>query len=337
MLFHNKFVSQLSGEQKAALEELMGKGHTMRIGRRAEAILLSARGYTIDEIGSIKGVHRVTVCHWVNNWNERGIDGLLEREGRGRKRSLAEGEENQVMDWLKDAPHDTKNLAAKIEEVFHKRVSLDTVRHLIKRHGKVWKRVRASPAGKPDEEEYRQCEQELAEYTEAAVKGEIELFYFDQSGFGRSPNITYAWQDKGDTLRVPCRTGKRINVMGLFSLMDETLKTDMTCTSIKSDDVISFLDNFSQTLTKPTVVVMDNASIHTAEKVTEKLKEWEEGGLYIYHLPTYSPELNLIEMVWRQLKYRWLPLQAYVSFESLWESLKNIFPEIGFKYKIYFA
>jgi transposase len=53
-------------------------------------------------------------------------------------------------------------------------------------------------------------------------------------------------------------------------------------------------------------------------------------------LPTYSPELNLIEIVWRKIKYEWLPLSAYESFKSLWSGLSDIIPKIGLEYNIYF-
>jgi|CXWL01.1.fsa_nt_gi transposase len=337
MAFHNKFVSELSEEQKAALEELQGEGYTARIGQRAQAILLNARGYTMDEISALTECHRTTVSHWLNNWEERGIDGLLEREGRGRKRLLTEDEGSQVIGWLEESPNTARGLAIKIEEVFDKKVSLDTVRRLIKRQGKVWKRVRSTLPGEPDEEEYRQCEQELIEYMVAAVDGGIDLFYFDESGFGRTPYIPYAWQDRGTTLEVPCREGKRINVMGAYSLMAGDIQVEMLDRNITSADVISYFDKLSERLEKFSVLVIDNASIHTANKVKEKLAEWEEKGLYIYYLPTYSPELNIVEMVWRLVKYRWLPLNAYASFESLWENLKDVFYEIGRKHILYLA
>jgi transposase len=337
MLFKPKFVPPLSDEQVAALKALQGQGYTVRIGTRAKAIRLSARGYTIDEISAITECHRVTVAHWLTHWIERGIEGLLEREGRGRKRSLTEEEEKQVMEWLKEDPRSAKSLALKIEAALGKSVSLDTVRRLIKRHGKVWKRVRSCPAGVPDEEEFHQCEQELIEYMAAAVNGEIDLFYLDQSGFGRTPYISYAWQDPGSTVSVPCREGKRINVLGLFSLMAGTVHTEMTAENITSIHVIDFLEKFSKTLTQWTVVVLDNASIHTAKAVLQKMPEWESRNLYLYFLPTYSPKLNLIEILWRQVKYHWLPWQAYASFESLWNGLKYIFSEVGSTYKIYFA
>lgn len=281
MLFKHKFVSQLSDEQKAALKGLKGEGYTARIGARAEAILLSERGYTIDRIGEIIACHRVTVSHWIVNWEERGIDGLLEREGRGRKKSLTEDEERQVMEWLEASPCSAKTLAIRIEEKLHKKVSLDTVRRLLKRHGKVWKRVRSRPAGQPDEEEYRQCEQELVEYMVAAVNGEIDVFYFDESGFGRAPYITYAWQERGSTLDVPCREGKRINVMGAFSLMAGDIQAEMSDKNLASVDVIGYLDRLSERLEKFSVVVMDNASIHTSKELKKTGRVGRQRALYL--------------------------------------------------------
>lgn len=138
-------------------------------------------------------------------------------------------------------------------------------------------------------------------------------------------------------MKIPCREGKRINVLGAYSLMAGNLQAEMFDRSVKSDDVIGFLDKLCEKLEKPLVMVIDNASIHTCKKVMKKLSEWEEKGLYVYHLPTYSPELNLIEILWRMVKYKWLPLKAYSSFESLWDNLKNVLSEIGHEHILYLA
>jgi len=57
--------------------------------------------------------------------------------------------------------------------------------------------------------------------------------------------------------------------------------------------------------------------MHTSKKFKAKLKSWKKRGLTVKYLPTYSPELNLIEIVWRFIKYLWLPLSAYSSFKNL--------------------
>ncbi len=83
---------------------------------------------------------------------------------------------------------------------------------------------------------------------------------------------------------------------------------------------------------------IDNrASIHTSNAIFDKLEEWKERGLTIFELPTYSPELNLIEILWRFIKYTWLEIDAYSSWQSLVSSVEKILKEFGDNYVINFA
>jgi hypothetical protein len=73
--------------------------------------------------------------------------------------------------------------------------------------------------------------------------------------------------------------------------------------SVDTSVVIACFEAFSKTLKKKTVVVMDNASVHTSEEFEECLSQWKKQGLIIKYLPPYSPELNLIEILWRNITY----------------------------------
>jgi len=101
--------------------------------------------------------------------------------------------------------------------------------------------------------------------------------------------------------------------------------------------MIEFLDEFSTSITKKTIVILDNASIHKSKIFSNKTKEWNEKGLIIYFIPPYSPELNLIEVLWRFIKYRWLSFEAYTSFSALKKHLNDVLENIGSKYMINFS
>ena len=96
-----------------------------------------------------------------------------------------------------------------------------------------------------------------------------------------------------------------MNYLGLLS-RDNRLVYTATDKSVNSAYVINFLEAFSMTLYKPTVVVLDNASVHTAKSLKHCLEGWQQRGLYIFYLPPYSPHLNIIERFWKELKEGWL-------------------------------
>jgi hypothetical protein len=68
------------------------------------------------------------------------------------------------------------------------------------------------------------------------------------------------------------------------------LHTSMFEQSIHTGVVIACFDAFCHTMTKKTVVVVDNASIHRSEAFEDRMPHWKKHGLIIQYLPPYSPE-----------------------------------------------
>lgn len=165
--------------------------------------------------------------------------------------------------------------------------------------------------------------------------GYIDLYFGDESHFGLTPNVPYAWQTKENPILLPSAKGKFLNVVGLMNRKNE-LFFEVSETTFNSDKLISFMDKFMRQIVKKTVVILDNAPIHKSKKFKAKIKEWEENDLLIYFLPPYSPELNLIEILWRRIKYQWLSFEAYQCFQNLKERLSYVLNNFGKKYDIKF-
>ena len=84
--------------------------------------------------------------------------------------------------------------------------------------------------------------------------------------------------------------------------------------------------------------MMDNSSVHQNNLLWDKEEEWAKKGLDVFFLPTYSPQLNIIEILWRKMKYKWLGTDAYEGFYHLVESVENILINFGTgEYTINFA
>ncbi len=114
-----------------------------------------------------------------------------------------------------------------------------------------------------------------------------------------------------------------MNVFGLLNLQGE-LTSYQTTQSVNSQTVIDWLDDFAATIQKMTVVILDNAPWHISGSVENKIEEWENQGLFIFRLPTYSPHLNIIETLWRKMKLEWLKPQDYENKQSLHQAVNNI-------------
>lgn len=109
------------------------------------------------------------------------------------------------------------------------------------------------------------------------------------------------------------------------------LEAYVSTQSITSDVVIACIDTFFAQVDKRTVIVMDQASIHPSGAMLDKLEEWQQRNIEIFELPSDSPELNLIEILWRFIKYEWIEISAYQSWQSLVDYGEKVLREFGDK------
>ena len=201
----------------------------------------------------------------------------------------------------------------------------------------LFRSIRRRPKGTSDPEEYQQKKQALELLKKQDEAGEIDLRYFDASGFCLIPYIPYAWQEKGQPLTVATDAhSKRLHVLGFLNRQND-LATYTFEGRIDSEVVIACIDDFCQDIHKKTVIVMDQASIHTSKELTAKIPEWRTNNIEIFYLPAYAPELNMIEILWRFMKYEWIELWAYTSWTHMVEYVENILKKFGTEYRINFS
>lgn len=157
-------------------------------------------------------------------------------------------------------------------------------------------------------------------------KQAINLFFTDETGFNLVPSIPYGWQPIGEQRTIRSAKDHVCSFYGLLSRKGE-LKVFSTPKSINSDFIISCIDEIAEEAEKTnknTVLVLDNAPWHVSKKIQMKEEEWERQNLYLFYLPTYSPHLNLIETLWRKIKYEWLKAEDYLSAKALRDALYYI-------------
>ena len=138
----------------------------------------------------------------------------------------------------------------------------------------------------------------------------MKLYYLDESGFSPSLPTGYSWCLPGQRKRVRYEypQGRRVNVLAAYAPYGPApwlgvLPFERTLTS---DDLIAYLQGLPQAR-EPRVVVLDNASLHISKVVKAARPALAKLGIYLYYLPPYSPELNEIECVFKQVKHHEIP------------------------------
>jgi transposase len=324
------YVNPLTGAEIVTLQEMPKNHPTHSVRMRAHAILMSDEGYQVQEIAGVYNVCRQSVSTWIRAWNRAGLLGLRDKPRSGRPRTLSPAEEVEVMEWIEEEPRNIKQVLARIKDKFGIPISKDTLRRLCKKAGLVWKRVRKSLKSKRDPEEFEAVRKQIESLIEQELKGQIDLYFFDESGFTLVPYIPYAWPPIGEVIEVPSSHSKRLNVLG-FLKKEGPFQSFVFEGSVNSSVVVACFDGFAKQIDpdKTTFVMVDNAPTHTSAEFKEKLEQWEDQGLIVKFLSSYSPELNLIEILWRKIKYEWMPFSAYESYAQLKEALFDILKNIG--------
>lgn len=329
------FIKPLTDVEIETLEHLH-KYHPHHVPRmRAQIILLSHRGQSIAAIKIIYPLSRQTIANCLHAWENCGICGLFDKARSGRPRKLSAEQEADTIEMIKENPKSLKSVVAEIASKFDINIDVATLKRLCRRAGLSWKRIRKSLKSKRDPEKYEQSKKQLEGLIQQSKDGLIDVFYFDESGFTLEPCVPYAWQEIGETIEVPSSKSKRLNVLGFIN-RDSDFESFVFEGSVNTAVVVACIDQFAKTITKPTAIIIDNAPTHTSREFLSNIERWQEQGIMIVPISAYSPELNIIEIAWRKIKYEWMPFSAYESYESLKQALSEILAGIGSHYKIQF-
>ena len=166
--------------------------------------------------------------------------------------------------------------------------------------------------------------------------GFIDLFYGDESHVCSEGYVPYGWQFPTEDVYIAVEKGHKINIFGLIS---RTNQTHWTTTEKNIDTLFIFnqMEDLSFTIQKQTVVVLDNASIHTAKRIQEQIPFWQQRGLFIFYLPPYSPQLNIAETLWRKMKREWIDPDDYLEKDNLFYAINRFLANVGTNVNIKFS
>ena len=240
------------------------------------------------------------------------------------------------------ATQQVRRFVPRLADEFGLRVSGRTLRRLARALGYRWKRCRRSLNARRDPAAFAAMRTHLRGLHAAEAQGEVAVVYVDECRFSRQAPVPYAWQVRGaPPVPLPAeRESGGQSVLGFWqpSAPGQPLSAYALAGAWNAEAFAAAVDEFvAREQHGPTVLVLDNASIHRAGLVQERRTEWATKGLTLCFLPAYSPELNKIELLWHRCKHYWLTPADYTCDRTLQQRVAHVLARVGSEYTVTFG
>jgi len=243
--------------------------------------------------------------------------------------------------WLGKATQQLRRWIPRLRRTFGIKLNISTLRRMARAAGYAWKRCRRSLRAQRDPAAFAACQDRLRELHQAEARHEVAVVYVDECRFSRQAPVPYAWQRRGQPpVELPAVRGSGgHSVLGFWQAHapGQPLQAYVRAGALTADLFVLAVTDFAQSLDRPTVLVLDNASIHRAHVVRACHAEWAASGLTLLFLPPYSPELNHIELLWHRCKHYWVRPEDYQSDHTLLQRIEYVLNRIGKNYTVTFA
>jgi transposase len=287
----------------AELEVAMKASPTQAGYKRMLAIRTVFLGYSCAEVALIHNVSRQTLSNWIKRFNQRGIDGLIDRSRSGRPRVIDSDQSSRYRALIEDPSLAGQEhwTAVKFhgylrEELGHE-VGYSTVLRWL--HENEFRLKVPQPW--PDRQDEETRVKWLKELRLLLSDPEVELWYGDECGVEGDPRPRRRWVQKGKKARIT-KNGDhmRMNVCGTVCPRTGQFYA-LEFNHSNRAAFQAFLDHASRDITFQrgrNILIVDNASWHKSQTL-----DW--GAFEPLFLPPYSPDLNPIERLWLIIKAEW--------------------------------
>ena len=266
-----------------------------------------------------------------------GLQGLLE-ENYHQPKSQLEPYTEQLKELFKNqAPHTVNQAIEMIDKETGVVLKPSACREFLRKIGMKCRRCGVVPGKAMDDDKQRQAQQEfhdqqLQTTLDEAKQGKRTVLFVDAADFVMGAFLGMVWCVV--RLLLPSASGrKRHNVLGAYDPITHEAITITNDTYINQDVFCEFLEKIAKAYAdsgRPITLILDNARYQKCQSVTNKAKELTIELLY---LPPYSPNLNLIERLWRFVKKQVLYSKHYNSFDVFRNSINTCISELGTRFK----
>ena len=281
------------------------------------------------EISIIVSAHPNSVGQWITTYKENGFDELC-KITRYSNQSLLEKEAVSIKElFARQPPRSIDEARLKIKELTGIERSNTRITAFMKRHQFRFLKTGHIPAKVNNTAQKNWVNETLKPVIEAAHKEEVHLLFIDAAHFILQPFLCCLWCIKRVFIKAsPGRN--RINVLGAVNAITKEITTMTNTAYIDANTIVAFLKQLKEKYPdKPIAIVLDNARYQHCFFVTTWAKSL---GIHLLFLPPYSPNLNIIERLWKFTKKEILNARYYDSPALFHQAINTFFQNINNDY-----
>ncbi len=325
----------LTDQQVAILRSSHKTTKEKRWADRIKAILMLHHGFTYEQIAQALLLDEITLRRYVEQFRDKGIDGLLECRYTGGVSSLTSVQEKYLKTFLDTNTQRTaKAIQRHILEAYNVKYSVIGVTKLLHRLGFSYKKPKIVP-GKTDRKKQQRF---LSLYgkLKARMTKEDHLYFADATHPQHTTKPSCGWILKGkdhDKLVKTASGRQRLNLNGALNLKTHQAIV-LSEQTINAQSVIRLGNRLLRRHPKGKVyVILDNARYRHARLVSKWRRK--HGRIKFIFLPSYSPNLNLTERLWRFFHQQVTWNRYFETFEAFeraslafFKNLKSYEPQL---------
>lgn len=298
---------------------------------KIKAILMLNQGYSYKQVADILLHDMTTIWRWHQLYTDTGIKGLLKDNYTGGTCKLTEEQLKSFVQHLESNVYLTaKEICAFVKKDFGIAYTSKGMTSLLHSLNFTYKKPKHIP-GKADSK----AQQEFLdryEHLKNNMSAEDKIYFVDGVHPLHNSQPAYGWIKKGQEMVIQANTGRRrINLNGAYCIADHTAV-------IHEADTInaqSTIDLFKEVMRKQPLgfiyIILDNARYYRSEMVTDFVNR--NPRIRLMFLPPYSPNLNVIERLWRFFKKNVTYNTYYEEFAVFRRYCLNFFKNLK-KYRL---
>lgn len=319
-------------DMEALAEELDDPETEPRIFRKLMAIRMHGLGVPHAKIAGALNVSDDTVTNYIKLYRDEGLGGLVENRYY-KPTSSVEPFLGQIELSFTDTPVATASEGAeRIESISGIRLSDSQARRIMVRLGMKFRKCAAVPGKADPQMQFEFLQEELLPRLEEARKGQRRVFFVDAAHFVLGSFLGMIWSFA--RILVPSGSGRqRYNVLGAVETRDHDFVSVRTTGSVNAGTVCELIRMLDEAYPGEEItMVMDNARYQRNKQVFAAAEEY---GIELLFLPAYSPNLNLIERVWRLVKAKCLRNKYFEDFAKFRTSIDEFIDSLGSENRSY--